>query len=249
MVASLGCLILHGFTANVDNVRALASMAERLGMPYRTPLLRGHGTRPDDLRGVTWQDWYDDAAAALRDLRTEAERVVLCGHSTGGLVALHLAAERPDDIAEVVTIAAALRIASPLIHFSPILCRFIRVWRGDLSGGFADPTLATRCTNYEWFPTDAVVSLYRYGRYVERLLPRVQAPLLVTHSHSDRVIAPRSAEIIYERTGSTKKQLQWFDRSGHEMLLDRAADEVVDAIEASLRARIEAELVQGGSRR
>ena len=56
MPEPLGCLILHGFTSSLDTVRALVPMAERLGLPYRMPILRGHGTRPEDLRGVGWQD-------------------------------------------------------------------------------------------------------------------------------------------------------------------------------------------------
>ncbi|MGH2368840.1 MAG: alpha/beta hydrolase [Chloroflexota bacterium] len=231
MPAPLGCLILHGFTSSLDAVRALAPMAERLGLPYRMPVLRGHGTRPEDLRGVTWQDWYGDGATALRDLRTEADQVVICGLSMGGLVALHLAAEHPHDVAGVVTVAAALRIAGRLIHLSPLLCRVITTWNADPALGFADPALAARCTNYPSFPTDALVSLYRYGQYVTGLLPRVQAPLLVIHSHRDRVISPASAEIIYQRAGSTNKRLQWFDGTGHEMLQDRQANEIVAAIE------------------
>jgi hypothetical protein len=35
---------------------------------YRMPILRGHGTHFTDLKGVTAQDWYDDAENALFDL-------------------------------------------------------------------------------------------------------------------------------------------------------------------------------------
>jgi carboxylesterase len=239
MAAPLGCLILHGFTSSLDTVRALVPMTERFGVPYRMPVLRGHSTRPEDLRGVEWRDWFDDAVAALRDLRGEAERVAVCGLSMGGLVALHLAAEHPDDITCIATIAAALHINNRLIRLSPVLARVLRnrMWQGNPANGYTDATLLSANTNYRSFPLDALVSLYRYGPIVERMLPRVQAPLLVIHSHRDLVIKPISANIIYARAGSTDKQLLWFERSGHEMLQDLEAADVVTAIETFIRER------------
>jgi carboxylesterase len=237
MTAPLGCLILHGFTSSLDTVRALVPMAERLGLPYRMPVLRGHSTRPEDLRGVTWRDWFADAVAALRDLRSEASQVAVCGLSMGGLVALHVAAEYPDDVACVATIAAALRLSNQLVRVSPFMARIMRqrMWRGNVASGYADAALIANNTNYEMFPLDALVSLYRYGPIVEHLLPRVHAPLLVIHSHRDRVIKPLSAEIIYGRAGTQDKQLRWFERSGHEMLQDLEADAVVAAIAQFIR--------------
>jgi carboxylesterase len=231
MSAPLGCLILHGFTSSMDTVRALVPMAERMNLPYRMPTLRGHCTRPEDLCGVTWRDWYDDAAAALQELRSEADQVVICGLSMGGLVALHLAADHPQDIAGVATIAAALQIADPLIRFSPIMARFIKMWKANPTGGYADASLVGHNTNYTSFATDALVSLYRYTKVVTHLLPRVQAPLLVIHSRRDRVIKPAAADIIYQRAGSQHKRIRWFNVSGHEMLQDCEADTVVAEIE------------------
>ncbi len=235
MTAALGCLILHGFTSSLDTVRALVPVCERLGLPYRMPVLRGHGTRPADLRGVTWQDWYDDAHSTLRNLCTEVDRVVLCGLSMGGLVALHLAANVPEQVAGVITIAAALEIADPLVRLAPLGARLGLSIPSNPAQSFADPTLVARSTNYRRFPLDALVSLYRYGPVVQRLLPQVQAPLLVIHSRNDQTIKPRSATIIYERAGSVDKQLRWFDTCRHQMLQDCEADAVVATIEGMLK--------------
>src|SRR5947209_6635347 len=120
-MAAMGCLILHGFTSSLDCVRPLVPMAEQLGMPYRMPLLRGHGTLPEQLHGVQAADWYADALQALNELHNEVPQVVVCGLSMGGLVALQLAAEQPTLVAGLVTIAAALRFADPLARLSPAL--------------------------------------------------------------------------------------------------------------------------------
>lgn len=233
--APLGVLILHGFTSSLDTVRPLVPAVERLGLPYRMPLLRGHGTRPEDLRGVTHRDWYADAEAALLDLRGEVEQVAICGLSMGGLVALELAARHPRDVAAVVTIAAALRIASPLIHLSKPISMVRSMWTPPPGRAYADQELARLSTNYKSFATDAVVSLHHYGRIVSKLLPRVRAPLLILHSRKDTVIKPLSSDLIYTRAGSMDKRRIWFERCNHEILRDCEAEAVVAAAEDMLR--------------
>ncbi|MBA3947365.1 MAG: alpha/beta fold hydrolase [Herpetosiphonaceae bacterium] len=235
MAAAMGCLILHGFTSSLDCVRPLVPMAELLGMPYRMPVLRGHGTRPEELRGVQAADWYADAQRALNELHNEAEQVVVCGLSMGGLLALQLAAEQPTRVGGIVTIAAALRFVDPLARFSPALARLVPMSKIDARKAFADQQLAASSTNYPHFPTATFVSLYRYTAMVRTLLPQVKAPLLVLHSKRDRVIKPSSAQTIYDEAGSQRKELHWFERSGHEMLQDCEAGAVVAATESFIR--------------
>jgi carboxylesterase len=234
MTHDLGILILHGFTSSHDTVRALVPIADRLTLPYRMPWLRGHGTRPEDLRGVRWRDWYADAHESFNELRRECRQVILCGHSLGGLVALHLAAERPHDAAGVVSIATALRIANPFARFMPLLASLRLMQRSDLARGFSDKALAIHNTNYPAFPFDAAVSLHQYARVVERRLADVRAPLLVLHSRRDRTVRPVAAETIYARAGAADKHIRWFDQSGHQMLMDCEADAVLAVIETWL---------------
>jgi carboxylesterase len=233
----VGCLILHGFTSSLDAVRPLVPAVERLGMLCRTPVLRGHGTKPEDLIGVRYHDWYDDARSALLELRQETRGVAVIGLSMGGLVALHLAVDHPNDVSALVTIAPALQIASPLIHAGKLIVRLTSMWTPPPGRGYTDRALAARSTNYKRFATDAALSLHHYGAVITDLLPRVRAPLLIVHARNDRVIKPRSAEIIYERAGSRQKELVWFERSNHEMLRDCEGEAVVRTIEDWLRRR------------
>jgi len=99
------------------------------------PVLRGHGqSSPEALRGVTWHDWMTDAEGALEGLMTEAERAIVIGHSLGGLIALHLAADHVAHVDSLVLAAAAIQCASPLapgrpFHFLvPLLALFVRRW-------------------------------------------------------------------------------------------------------------------------
>ncbi|GAC1401098.1 MAG: hypothetical protein NVSMB65_18700 [Chloroflexota bacterium] len=66
----------------------------------------------------------------------------------------------------------------------------------------------------------AAYQLQMLARAVRPRLARVQAPLLIMHGRLDRVVAPRCAQEIYARAGSTEKELVWLERSGHMTPLD-----------------------------
>ncbi|HEY9764809.1 MAG TPA: alpha/beta fold hydrolase [Chroococcales cyanobacterium] len=223
----IGVLLLHGFTSSLDTVNGLVPCLERDHIPYRMPLLRGHGSRPEALLGVTSRDWFVDARAALFDLLKECDKVVVVGLSMGGVVALQLAMEHPEQLAGVVPVAAALEFRDPLTRLTPLLGKIRKFWPSPKL-----PKKASyRSTNYPYFPLDSFISLQKYGREMRPRLKEINIPILVIGSRKDTVVPQRAAETICAEVSSTEKQLRWFDRSGHEMLQDCEHEAVYAAIE------------------
>jgi carboxylesterase len=70
------------------------------------------------------------------------------------------------------------------------------------------------------------------------MLPRIKAPLLVVHAVRDRVIRPEAATIAYNHVTSTEKQLVWLERSGHAMLDDVDAGDVLRHVRDFLAGRL-----------
>ena len=170
-----GVLIIHGFTANLNNVRDLAPPLEALGLPVRMPLLHGHGQNsPEALRGVTWADWLASAQAGLQDLLTEADKAIVVGHSLGGLLTLNLAADHADQIDSIVLVAAALRFTSPLAPGRPLgfLRPLIKLAfkRWNLQAEYSDTAQIARDTNYRWAPTDSIMSLLEFSEVTRNRL-------------------------------------------------------------------------------
>lgn len=224
----LGVLILHGFTASLDTVKGLVPTVERLALPYRMPLMRGHGTRYEDLEGVGPAEWYADAEAAMVDLLQEVEQVVVVGLSMGGLVTLNLAWRHPDKLKAMVLLAPALRFADPLVALTPLLGLLFRFWNSPNS--FADRELAKGCTNYPKFPVSTFNKFLNYANETEGHLGEIRVPALVLHSRKDTIIHPITVKLLEERLGSPQKRVIWFERSGHEMMQDLEAEAVFEAI-------------------
>jgi len=239
--APVGVLVLHGFTSHISCVTSIEALLKERKLPYRFPILRGHGTKPRDLVGVAASDWYEDAEAALWDLLGECERAVVIGHSMGGLVTLDLAARYGEKIAGAIVAAPALKFADPLAFLTPVLSRIVSFWPSP--NAYHDKECAKKNQNYPKFPTDAFVELYRYAAEVGNRLSFVKVPLVVLHSRKDQVISPRAAQAAMERTSSKDKRIVWFEKSGHEMFLDLEADavtaEVARALDGLLGAKQE----------
>ncbi len=233
---SLGVLLLHGFTSSLRTVDGLLPTLKRLGVPYRMPVLRGHGTRPEDLVGVTERDWYEDANGALEAVLGEAPAACVVGLSMGGLLALDLGIRRPKAVDSAVLVAPALRFKNPLVALSPLL-QYVQRWHAS-PPSFADPALARTNANYPRFPSKTFVRLYRYGRALERRLPRFERPLLVLQARRDTIVDPRGAERILAAVASAHKEIVWFERSGHEMMQDLEREAVFARIEGFLKERI-----------
>lgn len=227
-----GLLILHGFTGSLDTVRSMAEQAEQHAWPYRMPVLRGHGTRYEDLVGVRHADWVADAEAALNDLLTQVDRVVVVGLSMGGLTALNLAHRNPDKLAGVVVLAPALRFKDPLAAFTPLIKLLVPFW--DSPNGFQDPACAARSTNYKKFPTATFHELLNFAADTENLLASIRVPVVGIFTHRDTIVHPIVPNLLKTKL-KTLKELVYFEQSGHELLQDCEASSVAQtAMNAAL---------------
>ncbi len=232
-----GVLLIHGFTSDPSGMRPIAAVAESLGYVAEAPLLRGHGLTYRDLRGTSWDDWMADVVQGLERLRQRAAHIVVAGFSMGGLLALETAA-RYDDLDGVIALAPALRIAHPLARYAVLARGWLPFVPMGKAAGYSDPAMAIGDTSYSRLALDAFVSFYRASRRAERFLPRIQAPVLILHAERDRVIRPEAAAIAYEKVSSTEKQLVWFPRSGHALLDDVDAPDVLAHVRAFLASRL-----------
>jgi carboxylesterase len=213
----VGVLLCHGFTATSAEVRPLAEALHAHGYTTAGPLLPGHGTTPADLNRTPWQEWYAAVDDCYQHLASHCSKVVVGGESLGSLLTLLLASHHPE-IAAVLSYAPALRFHSrktPLL--APLLARFIEHLPKPVRGPSESDA---RWKGYRVNPLRAAVQMLHVQRQVLHRLPLVGQPLLVVQGRLDQTISPASAELIYRRAGSAHKELHWFDKSGHCVLID-----------------------------
>jgi len=100
--APLTVVLLHGWTLDARLWRRqFADLPPRLGTPVRLVAfdLRGHGNTTASPRNATTLFRLADDLAAVLAERVPAGRVVLVGHSMGGMTIMEYAHRHPDDFA------------------------------------------------------------------------------------------------------------------------------------------------------
>lgn len=215
--AKIGVLLVHGFTGSPASMRPWAKYLHDHGYSVRVPLLPGHGTRPEDLNQIHWQEWPQKIDDELNELMQSCEKVFIAGLSMGGGTALYVASHRSNDIAGII-------LVNPMIHVAligPELAYFFSRFQ-KLRKSVGDDIKMKGVTEwgYDALPTRGVVQLLKMLRITRRELPRVTAPLQLFHSVDDHTLPVSNTEIIMSKIGSPQKQRIELTNSYHVATLD-----------------------------
>jgi carboxylesterase len=93
----VGILLIHGLGGTPGELKFVAQALNRAGHTVYCPLV-GHGGSGERLDATTWMDWYKSVAQAHDALKERSEVTIVGGFCAGVMLALHLAAERPQQV-------------------------------------------------------------------------------------------------------------------------------------------------------
>jgi carboxylesterase len=224
-----GILLVHGFTGSPPEMSLIAEYLHGKNLTVSAPLLPGHGTTPQDLNRMRWEDWVNHAEATLAEIRSKCETVFVGGLSLGSLIALHLATTE-HEIQGIVVYSPAVMLRSSSGILIPIINHFVRLLpksklqKDDLF----DSSARDQIWDYDQVPLVALGQLLEFGRKVRRNLSKVTCPLLVVYSTQDMTIHERSAETVFDNVKSVQKKMVTLHKSGHVVTLDQEWLEVAE---------------------
>jgi carboxylesterase len=212
----LGVLLIHGLTATTAEVRPLAEWLHRLGYSVAAPLLPGHYTQPADLNRVQWQNWAESVDEMYNRLKTDCQRIVAGGESTGALLALNLAGEHPE-------------IDALLLYAPALKLNFSRLggWRIRLLAPFVKWAPKKNMDSdmpwqgYTVNPLKGVIQLLTLQVHIHPRLPQITQPVLIVQGRLDLTVDARVPGILINGLGSNVKEVHWMGASTHCVILDR----------------------------
>ena len=214
-------LLLHGFTASPWEVRELGEFLAENGFTVYAPLIAGHGTSPENLAETSWQDWYRSAEQGYAMLKGKADCVYVGGVSTGGSLALLLAAEH--DTCGVISISSTVYLQDWKANFAVIAKYFIPYTTRPLNDEDAK-------YYYEERPTAGVAQLMNLISETKKRIGDIKEKVLILQAKGDRTVNPASADYIFENIGSEKKEKVIFENGQHVMIRDENLKEEAFAI-------------------
>jgi carboxylesterase len=227
------CLLLHGFTATPEEMRFLGNHLHEQGFTVLAPCIAAHGTTPEDLARSSWQEWYDSAETAMRELHRDADQLVLVGQSMGALLALRLATEHPQRVGRLALLAPAIRLSRwwlpwvrPLL---PLLARWRPYQEKADSGDIADEAARAVRLGYRQIPVRALHQLLLLQREVVSRLGRVRQPCLVVQSRQDHTCAASGVAVLQRRLAGPV-QVRMLDHSFHVVSVDVDRQQVAEEV-------------------
>lgn len=244
-------VVVHGLGDHARRYGTLAQALNAQGVAMLAQDHRGHAGSGGARQRI---DSVEQAAGDVRLALQEAARrwpavpVTLHGHSFGGLVVAHLAADvattAAQPLAGVVVSSAALQRPAGVSDGQLSVLRTLSALAPTLGLEALDPgqvvrepaaqaaLMADPLINKDKLPARTVAALLTGVEAVQPKLAQLRQPLLVMHGGADLVTPPAGSRALHARAVSVEKTLRLYDAARHDLLHEPEAAAVTQEITA-----------------
>lgn len=259
---STGFLLIHGLGGTPVELKLVARALHCAGHTVHGPQLAGHCGSEADLLATHWRDWADSVFAELDRMRANCDRIIVGGLSMGAVLAMHVAAERRNDIDGLALYAPTLRYDGWSIPWYAFLLKWLINTPMGRRYSFAEREPygikheRTRQTIVEAMasgtsseaglqgtPAGALQQMWRLVDETRRQMPAITCPSLLVHAREDDVAGLSNVFEIQHRLGGLVDAVI-LDDSYHLVTIDQQRDIL---IERSLA--LAARLAKAGARK
>jgi carboxylesterase len=229
----VGCLLIHGFTGAPKEMLWMGEYLAAQGHSVLGIRLAGHATQPADMLRMRWRDWVASVEDGYHLLRRSTEHIFAIGLSMGGVLALHHGANHP--VRGIIAMSTPYSLGTdPRLKFAEYL-RFIQPNVPKGPADWHNPEAAKDHVDYPTYPTRAIAELRDLVVEMRAALPKIQAPVLLIHSHKDGGVSPSNAEQIFSHLRVEDKTLLWVENSGHVITREPDRQQVFEAAESFIQ--------------
>jgi carboxylesterase len=267
----LGVLLIHGLGGTPIELRFIAQGLARAGHTVLCCQLAGHCGTPEELRRSTWREWYASVEAAHNKLREHCDVILAGGLSMGGILALHLAQNRPEGVHGLLLYAPTLKLDGWSMPWYSRAIHYVRPTRVKLEFdlaerepyGLKDERVRALVISAMQSgdagqagmfstPMRSFANFNSLVSVVKRRLGRVRQPALVVHPRNDDMASLKNAQYLQTHLGGLVDTLV-LDDSYHMVTLDQQRHVVAERtasfvgwLESGVRAKGEiARIVRG----
>ena len=215
-----GFLLIHGLGGTPVEMRVVARALNRAGHTVHCPQLAGHCAGEAELLATGWRDWARSVFDELDRMRAVCDRIIVGGLSMGAVMAMHVAAARPEGVDGLALYAPTLWYdgwSIPRYSFllkwlikTPFARRYSFVEREpygvkDLRARSVITAAITRGNSAEagllGTPSGALQQMWALIAQTRREMPTIRCPALLLHAREDDVAGLSNAFYIQRRLG------------------------------------------------
>jgi carboxylesterase len=268
----LGVLLIHGLGGTPVELRFIAQGLARAGHTVYCCQLAGHCGTPEELRRSTWHEWYASVEQAHDKLKEHCDVIIAGGLSMGGILALHLAQNRPGGVHGLLLYAPTLKLDGWSMPWHSVLLQYVRPlpvkFEFDLAErdphGLKDERVRRLVVSSMQSGESGAAGVFstpmrsfaHFNSLVSAVKPdigKVRQPALIVHPREDDMASLKNAQYLQANLGGLVDTLI-LDDSYHIVTLDQQRHIVAERtagfvswVEAKVAARSEATRVARGA--
>lgn len=220
----IGVLLIHGLLAGPAEMKGYGDHLMQQGYTVMGVRLKGHGSSPYALRDQSREDWYVSVRQGFEILKAHCRQIVVTGFSTGGALALKLAAENHPEILGVSAAAVPLKFINSSFMLVPLLHgtnRFVD-WVSSYEGvkPFFENISEHPRINYRHVPVRGLYELRLLIQQMDEFLPKIKLPVLLMQGDHDPVVSVKSAPELMNKLKTPDKQLKILKSDRHGVIME-----------------------------
>ncbi|MFC0187498.1 alpha/beta hydrolase [Fictibacillus aquaticus] len=221
----IGCLCLHGFTGGPYEIEPVTEyLRKNTDWILSVPTYPGHGDVLS-LKGITHQEWIDEAEKAYLELREKTDTIYILGFSMGGMIGGYLASKYGCD--KLILLSASAYYMNP----AQMLKDIADVIKSGISGQLKDHELFLRYRKkFMDTPFSATREFRKLVRTLKPAIQDIKAPTLIIQGECDGLVPKKSAEYIYRTIPSSQKKLCYLQQSKHMICHDVEQEQLIEEV-------------------
>jgi carboxylesterase len=242
----VGVLLIHGLGGTPVELRFIAQGLARAGYTVYCCQLAGHCGTPEELRRSSWREWYASVEEAHDKLSEHCSVVLAGGLSMGGILAIHLAQNRPARVQGLLLYAPTLKLDGWSMPWHSVFLQYVRPLPVRLEFDLAerDPyglkdervrrlvvsSMQSGDSGVAGVFSTPMRSFAHFNSLVAAVKPnlrKVRQPALIVHPREDDIASLRNAQYLQARLGGLVDTLI-LDNSYHMVTLDQQRHIVAD---------------------
>lgn len=222
---------IHGLMGSPIESQKIWNSLDNLKFHGQAILLPGHGGSAYDFGTNGPVAWQSHVNRILADLHKSYARIILIGHSLGGLLALQASLQVPVNGIILLNTPAKTHITSRQLSISARVLfdsdqahdPLISAYRESFSVGMKDFWNLPL-----WIPR--LLDIHKVAHQTMTLLNEVTAPVMIFQSRQDETVNPNSAEQLKKGLGEHAIALTYLNKSSHAYFLDEEFNEITQGI-------------------
>lgn len=199
-------MIVHGVAEHGGRYDHISRWLLQRGVRVIVPDLRGHGRSGGIRTDVrSFQDYVQDLIVLRKELSIDPQKMLLMGHSMGGLIACRYAETEPRGLGALALSCPLLKMSQrihPLVYAMGVACwylapttRFKTKFRHE---EMARDTRFVRCRSLDPFLQRSLTARWYFAaqqalRQVYQDVRQIRVPVKILQGADDRVVDPQGA--------------------------------------------------------